>query len=60
MDNKGNKISDSLLNANHKDDWNCYNCGNINYAFRLNCNRCQMKREDSFNEYNYNNSKIEN
>ena len=60
LDNKGNKISDSLLNANHKDDWNCYNCGNINYAFRLNCNRCQMKREDSYNEYNYNNSKIEN
>ena len=44
LDNKGNKIIDNLNNASHKDDWNCYNCGNINYAFRLNCNRCQMKR----------------
>ena len=60
MDNKGNKITENLINANHKDDWNCYNCGNINYAFRLNCNRCQMKREDSYNEFNYNNAKVEN
>lgn len=54
MDNKGNKIIDNLINANHKDDWNCYNCGNINYAFRLNCNRCQMKR----GELEYNNNEI--
>ena len=53
MDNKGNKIIDKLSNTNHKDDWNCYNCGNINYAFRLNCNRCQIKREIS----QYNNEK---
>ena len=58
MDNKGNKIIDNLINANHKDDWNCYNCGNINYAFRLNCNRCQMKREKF--EYNNNEKKDEN
>ena len=58
MDNKGNKIIDNLINANHKDDWNCYNCGNINYAFRLNCNRCQMKREKL--EYNNNEIKGEN
>ena len=53
MDNKGNKILDSLINTNHKDDWNCYNCGNVNYAFRLTCNRCQIKKELSTNENNY-------
>jgi hypothetical protein len=52
MDNNGNKIMDNLSNANHKDDWNCYNCGNINYAFRLNCNRCQMKKENSIQACN--------
>ena len=52
MDNKGNKVMDNFINANHKDDWNCYNCGNVNYAFRLNCNRCQMERENSIKAYN--------
>ena len=52
MDNKGNRIMDNFVNANHKDDWNCYNCGNVNYAFRLNCNRCQMERENSIKAYN--------
>ena len=47
LDNKGNQIINNFKNINHKDDWNCYNCGNVNYAFRLNCNRCQIKR-DSF------------
>ena len=54
LDNKGNKIIDNIMNTNHKDDWNCYNCGNINYAFRLNCNRCQSKRENFPNNENQN------
>ena len=58
VDNKGNKILDNLMNANHKDDWNCYNCGNTNFAFRLNCNICQVKREKS--EYINNEIKGEN
>ena len=52
LDNKGNKIIDNIMNTNHKDDWNCYNCGNVNYAFRLNCNRCQCKRENFPNNEN--------
>ena len=60
MDNKGNKILDNLMNTNHKDDWNCYNCGNVNYAFRLTCNRCQIKKELSTNESNYELNKVEN
>ena len=50
IDNKACKNINNMMNVinfNHKDDWNCYNCGNINYAFRLNCNRCQMKRDNS-------------
>ena len=60
MDNKGNKILDNLMNTNHKDDWNCYNCGNVNYAFRLTCNRCQIKKELSTNESNHELNKVEN
>ena len=52
LDNKGNKIIDNIMNTNHKDDWNCYNCGNVNYAFRLNCNRCQIKRDNFPNNEN--------
>ena len=57
LDNKGNKIIDNIMNTNHKDDWNCYNCGNVNYAFRLNCNRCQSKRENFPNNENQNENK---
>ena len=28
----------------HKGDWCCRNCNNLNYAFRLVCNRCQMPK----------------
>ena len=58
LDNKGNKIIDNIMNTNHKDDWNCYNCGNVNYAFRLNCNRCQSKRENFPNNENETENKI--
>ena len=47
FDNNGNKIIDNIINHNHKEDWICLSCGNVNYAFRLNCNRCQKKKEDS-------------
>ena len=57
LDNKGNKIIDNIMNTNHKDDWNCYNCGNVNYAFRLNCNRCQSKRENFPNNENQDENK---
>ena len=50
MDNKGNLVMGNLVNTNHKDDWNCYNCGNVNYAFRLNCNRYQMKKGNTIEE----------
>ena len=47
IDNNGEKkLIDNAININHKDDWSCPNCNNINYAFRLVCNRCQMSKED--------------
>ena len=60
MDNKGNKIVEHIINVNHKDDWNCYNCGNVNYAFRLSCNRCQKKRDDEHDKTNKKINKLEN
>ena len=47
IDNNGEKkLIDNVININHKDDWSCPNCNNINYAFRLVCNRCQMSKEE--------------
>ena len=28
-------------------DWKCFNCKNINFAFRKNCNRCNYFKEES-------------
>ena len=60
LDNKGNKIVEHIINVNHKDDWNCYNCGNVNYAFRLSCNRCQKKRDDDYDKTNNKINKLDN
>ena len=34
------------LNLNYKGDWICSNCNNLNYAFRLTCNRCQVVKNE--------------
>ncbi|MCQ2820275.1 MAG: zinc finger Ran-binding domain-containing protein [archaeon] len=31
-------------NKEHKKDWICSYCGNLNYGFRKNCNRCQVSK----------------
>ena len=41
---------------NHKGDWSCSNCNNLNYAFRLVCNRCQMPKGESEKKCNNNGS----
>jgi len=28
-------------------DWVCYKCKNLNFSFRLTCNRCQITKEDN-------------
>lgn len=45
---KGNK----KMNKNKKHfvgrpgDWICYNCQNLNFAFRTNCNRCNLPKKE--------------
>lgn len=41
----GNKIINNLMNGDNKKEWNCKNCGNINYSFRIICNKCQIPKE---------------
>ena len=60
VDNEGNKIVDNIMKVSHKGYWKCHNCGNINYAFRLNCNRCQIKRDDDYETANNKINKLEN
>ena len=28
-------------------DWICFNCHNLNFAFRTNCNRCHITKKDN-------------
>ena len=28
-------------------DWICYNCNNLNFAFRTNCNRCHLTKSEN-------------
>jgi len=28
-------------------DWVCINCKNLNFAFRIHCNRCQFSKQES-------------
>ena len=30
-----------------KKDWICSFCNNLNYSFRIKCNRCKIRKEDS-------------
>ena len=43
---EGLNIINNLINGNHKGDWKCYYCGNINYSFRTKCNKCQNPKEE--------------
>ena len=44
-DKNGIDILNNLFNSNNKKEWNCSICGNINYSFRIKCNRCQNPKE---------------
>ncbi len=28
-------------------DWNCFKCKNLNFSFRVICNRCQLSKKES-------------
>ena len=42
---EGSKILYNLINGNNKKEWNCSLCGNVNYSFRIICNRCQNPKD---------------
>ena len=41
----GSKIIANLINENNKKEWNCRLCGNVNYSFRIICNRCHNPKD---------------
>ena len=45
FDENGINILNNIFNGNNKKEWNCPKCGNINYSFRIICNRCQVPKE---------------
>ena len=64
INNKGiNSSNYSLSNYNQKEkqkkpfeiragDWTCFDCNNLNFAFRTKCNRCGLPKEISVKKYN--------
>ena len=47
--NENGEIIENIIKPEHKVDWCCVNCKNMNFSFRQTCNRCQMKKIDSEN-----------
>ena len=41
------KNNEYLFNKNKKEDWYCSFCNNLNYSFRIKCNRCGSLKESS-------------
>lgn len=37
-------------------DWNCFKCKNLNFSFRVICNRCQLSKKESENLTSLNNN----
>jgi hypothetical protein len=38
-------------------DWTCFHCNNLNFSFRLKCNRCGLSKEISIKQFNLANMK---
>jgi len=38
-------------------DWTCFHCNNLNFSFRLKCNRCGLSKELSMQKFNISNMK---
>ena len=47
--NKNNKKKKQFIEK--EGDWCCYDCKNINFAFRNVCNRCKLDKEESEKKY---------
>lgn len=35
-----------------ENDWICYRCRNINFSYRVKCNKCHLEKEESEKKYN--------
>ena len=49
--NKNNKNKKKKQFIEKEGDWCCYDCKNINFAFRNVCNRCKLDKEESEKKY---------
>ena len=47
--NNLHNFSQNNKNKKNKKDWICPFCYNLNYSFRVKCNRCKMNKETSIN-----------
>ena len=47
---KKNKKKNKKPFDKRKGDWKCPNCNNLNFAFRIVCNRCQIPKPDNISE----------
>lgn len=41
-------------------DWNCFKCKNLNFSFRIVCNRCQLLKNESESQYDQYSKNIQN
>lgn len=56
--NQNKKIEDKKKKRNfvkRDGDWICSRCQNLNFAFRIFCNRCKLPKDDKCLKLNYNN-----
>jgi hypothetical protein len=47
----------TIINGNFEiraGDWTCFDCNNLNFAFRVKCNRCGLPKEVSIQKFNIN------
>ena len=62
LNNMNNNINLNNINNQNKEkpkkhfeiragDWTCYDCNNLNFAFRIKCNRCGLPKEVSLQKF---------
>ena len=64
LNNMNNNMNNNINNINNQNkekpkkpfeiragDWTCYDCNNLNFAFRIKCNRCGLPKEVSLQKF---------
>jgi hypothetical protein len=53
INNNNNSNNNNKKNFQIREgDWNCFNCNNLNFSFRIKCNRCGMLKINSMKKFN--------